>query len=211
MFKNYSEMVAKLAKDGKEIQDSMDSNKVHLMHMVMGISGEVGELMDVVKKHIAYDKPLDIENVLEELGDIEFYLEGFRKGLHDGGHTALGRVEILDMNMSKLSKRYHKGSFSNDQANDRADKKVIPIGDHQLGEKPLTLSAETELHMTIDNALCRETASLVGEMILKDFDNSIETARSIWFSWIMESCKKSDTKFDVDTLDLVWRQEVLKK
>ena len=194
MFENHSQMVSALAKDGKAIQDTMTPDKVHLMHMIMGVSGEVGELLDTVKKHIVYDKPLDIENVLEELGDIEFYLEGFRQGLRDGGHTTLGRDEILDMNMSKLSKRYHTGSFSNDQANDRADKNP-------------TLSDDTKSRMTCNNALAENTAIAVGKLILQDLGDTSE-AEKTWTDWVVKCAKENSLEFDTDYLYSVWNTEV---
>src|ERR1035438_3961414 len=48
--------------------------QLRLLHAAMGISGESGELMDAVKKHIMYNKPLDVENVKEELGDLLWYM-----------------------------------------------------------------------------------------------------------------------------------------
>ena len=64
-------MVAKLAKDGSQILTEMTSEKAHLWHMATGLSGEAAELLD----HNGAD------NLLEELGDIEFYLEGIRESL----------------------------------------------------------------------------------------------------------------------------------
>lgn len=84
--------------------------------MTMGISGEAGELLDAIKKGVIYRKPLDRENIIEELGDIEFYLEGLRQQLH------ISREETLLANINKLSKRYEKLSYSNDAAQTRADK-----------------------------------------------------------------------------------------
>lgn len=57
-----------------------------------------------------------MENVIEELGDIEFYLEGMRQQL------GITREQTLEANISKLSKRYHSGSYSDTQAQERADK-----------------------------------------------------------------------------------------
>jgi NTP pyrophosphatase (non-canonical NTP hydrolase) len=84
--------------------------------MIMGVSGESGELLDAIKKAVIYNKPLDIENVIEELGDIEFYLEGLRQGL------GIDRGETLDANVKKLSVRYEAGSYSDTAAQTRADK-----------------------------------------------------------------------------------------
>lgn len=48
----------------------------HITHMVLGIIGEVGELVDAVKRHYIYGKPLDITNVREEIGDLGWYIAG---------------------------------------------------------------------------------------------------------------------------------------
>lgn len=111
----HSEMVLALAKDGLAIKNELTPNDAHITHMVMGICGEAGELLDAVKKHTIYRKPLDRENIVEELGDLEFYLSGLRQGL------GITREETLEHNIKKLSVRY-QGSFSNEKAQQRADK-----------------------------------------------------------------------------------------
>lgn len=44
------------------------------LHACVGIAGEAGELLDAIKKHWIYGKLFDAENVVEECGDILFYL-----------------------------------------------------------------------------------------------------------------------------------------
>jgi len=44
-----------------------------LLHGAIGISGEAGELLDAVKKHVFYGKPLDVNNVKEEISDVLWY------------------------------------------------------------------------------------------------------------------------------------------
>lgn len=112
----HSEMVRVLTKPGVDILESMSADKAHLMHMVMGVSGEVGELLDAIKKHIAYNKPLDYAHIVEELGDIEYYLEGLRQGLN------IQRDFVLEENVKKLSKRYPGLNYSDAAAQARADK-----------------------------------------------------------------------------------------
>jgi NTP pyrophosphatase (non-canonical NTP hydrolase) len=114
----YEHMVFCLVKPGDEILQSLTPAKVNVLHMVLGVVGESGELSEAIKKHVAYNKPLDRENVIEELGDIEFYLEGLRQGL------GIDRDETLSANYAKLSKRYGGMRFSDAAANDRADKRV---------------------------------------------------------------------------------------
>lgn len=116
----HSNMVGTLAKPGDAILESLTPAKCHLFHMIMGISGEAGELLDAIKKYVAYNKPLDIENVIEELGDIEFYLEGLRQGLE------ITREETLQHNISKLSVRYKGLKYTDEAAQTRADKAEEP-------------------------------------------------------------------------------------
>lgn len=108
-------LVEEICKPGTEILSTMDSHKAELMHCAFGIGGEAGELMDAVKKSIAYNKPLDLENVKEELGDIEFYMERLRSVL------GLSRTEVLIYNYEKLRRRYPEG-YSDKHAQERLDK-----------------------------------------------------------------------------------------
>lgn len=113
---NHSEMVAALAKPGADIVATLTAEDAHALHMAVGISGEAGELLDAIKKAAIYRKPIDRENVIEELGDLEFYMEGLRQGL------GITREETIDANISKLGKRYEGFQYSDKSARDRADK-----------------------------------------------------------------------------------------
>ena len=64
------ENLSQIARLGKEMRTPLDT----LKHGVVGAAGEVGELLDGLKKSWVYEKPYDRENVVEELGDTEFYL-----------------------------------------------------------------------------------------------------------------------------------------
>lgn len=112
----HPELVAKLIKPGQSIIDDLDPHKAHLWHMASANCGEAGELFDAVKKYAIYNKPLDRANVIEELGDIEFFLEGIRASL------GITREETLQANIAKLSDRYKKLAYSNQAAQDRVDK-----------------------------------------------------------------------------------------
>lgn len=112
----YKAMVLAKAKPGQSIVSEMTPDQAHQLHMAVGVSGEAGELLDAVKKSTVYQKPLDRANVIEELGDLEFYMEGLRASL------GITREETLRHNMQKLDKRYGTGQYSNEQAQARADK-----------------------------------------------------------------------------------------
>jgi NTP pyrophosphatase (non-canonical NTP hydrolase) len=51
----------------------LGSKELNLRHMQMGVITEVGETLDVIKKLVAYGKPLDIVNIGEELADTAWY------------------------------------------------------------------------------------------------------------------------------------------
>lgn len=112
----HPELVAALAKPGADIVATLTSEDAHALHMAVGIAGESGELLDAVKKAAIYRKPIDRENVVEELGDLEFYMEGLRQGY------GITREEVLAHNIAKLSKRYSSGTYSDKHAQERADK-----------------------------------------------------------------------------------------
>ncbi len=112
----HANMVVALAKPGETIRAELTAHDAHLVHMTIGISGEAGELLDAIKKAAVYRKPLDRANVIEELGDIEFYMEGLRQGL------GITREETLQANIAKLSKRYGQFEYSDQAAQNRADK-----------------------------------------------------------------------------------------
>lgn len=113
----YDEMVAALAKPGTAIIEALTPSKAYVLHMAVGVSGEAGELLDAIKKYTIYGKPLDRKNVVEELGDLEFYMEGLRAAFN------ITRSETLTDNKYKLlGKRYASGTYSDAQAIERADK-----------------------------------------------------------------------------------------
>lgn len=108
-------LVKALVKPPIEIAEKLDFPKIDLIHAIMGISGEAGELLDAIKKHVIYNKDLDITNVIEEMGDIEFYMRQLRQRL------GISRDECLEFNVVKLRKRYGE-KYTDAAAQERADK-----------------------------------------------------------------------------------------
>ena len=112
---DHAVMVHNLAKDGDDIIKSLTPQSAHLWHMASALCGEAGELFDAIKKFAIYEEDLDMGNVIEELGDVEFYLEGIRSSL------GVTRLETLAHNVIKLDRRYGK-EYSNQAAQERVDK-----------------------------------------------------------------------------------------
>lgn len=79
------------------------SEKDVLINGVMGLCGESGEVIDIVKKHLAQGHSLDKEKLAKELGDVAWYLAETAYAI---GYPL---EEILQMNIDKLKTRYPDG------------------------------------------------------------------------------------------------------
>jgi len=88
-----------------------DTNR-EMLHAVLGLVTEAGELADALKKQLAYGKPVDRVNLIEEAGDVLWYLPLLARALGTDLET-IGRI-----NLEKLRKRY-PDKFSEDLANHR--------------------------------------------------------------------------------------------
>ena len=55
-------------------QGQRAASSIRLLHGAIGLSTESGELLDQVKKNVFYGKPLDKVNILEECGDVLWYV-----------------------------------------------------------------------------------------------------------------------------------------
>lgn len=80
----------------------------------MGLAGESGEVIDLIKKHLHQDQPLNKEKLINELGDVLWYAELLSYAL---GVTT---DEAKAINNEKLRKRYPDG-FSVKDSIERRD------------------------------------------------------------------------------------------
>ena len=85
-----------------------------LINGVMGLCGESGEVIDIVKKHLAQGHELDKEKIIKELGDVAWYMAEI---------ATVWDVELEDVlvqNIEKLKKRYPEG-FSTEKSVNREE------------------------------------------------------------------------------------------
>jgi NTP pyrophosphatase (non-canonical NTP hydrolase) len=75
-------------------------NDFGLIHAATGIAGEAGEILDLTKKIVFTGKKYAREDLIREMGDLEFYIEALRQ------QTGITRQEVLEENWRKLSKRH---------------------------------------------------------------------------------------------------------
>lgn len=74
-----------------------------LINGVMGLCGETGEVIDIVKKHLAQGHQLDREALIKELGDVAWYLAETAYALD------VSLEEVCQRNIDKLRARYPEG------------------------------------------------------------------------------------------------------
>ena len=131
---DYRRFIMKLqqqrAEAGVENKDMLSSTLTFLLtHGAMGMVTESAEIMDIIKKHLVYRRPLDTTKLKDECGDVLFYLTMV---LIECGSNY---NEIINMNIAKLTARY-KGKYSHEAANIRdleAEKKAQETASKLIG------------------------------------------------------------------------------
>lgn len=83
-----------------------------IINACLGLSGEVGEVNDLIKKNMFQGHPLNKDDLINELGDIAWYLAEAATALQ------IDLDEILTRNIAKLKKRFPDG-FSTDKSINR--------------------------------------------------------------------------------------------
>ena len=98
--------------------DEKGANIERLLTAGVGINAEGGEFLEIVKKMIFQGKPFDTgnkEHLIIELGDLMWYAAQACIALE------ISMDEVLDRNITKLSKRYPAGTFDAYYSENRAE------------------------------------------------------------------------------------------
>jgi NTP pyrophosphatase (non-canonical NTP hydrolase) len=153
----YGAMVRELAKPGELLLKELTPEQCHIWHMGTGCCTEAGELLDACKKFAVYQKPLDRANVIEELGDLEFFMEGVRQAI------GVAREEVLAANVEKLRFRYGD-RYSNAAAQARADKWQNPKAERRSPKETRNpKSEESGVHTRIARTVQTPEQAFVDE------------------------------------------------
>lgn len=107
----YQELCSK-TESINDAQRDRASDCVRLMHGAIGLCTESGEIQDTLKKHIYYGAVLDRENLVEELGDVLWYVALLCNALQ------VSMDDVMDRNIEKLKRRYGD-KFSEEKALNR--------------------------------------------------------------------------------------------
>ncbi|MBT8387098.1 MAG: nucleoside triphosphate pyrophosphohydrolase family protein [Ignavibacteria bacterium] len=100
---DYNEIPERIGKPGNS----------RLLHAAFGLSTEANEFMDQMKKHIFYDKELDVKNLFEELGDMLWYITVALDSIGESMENC------MEANIRKLFTRYKDKKFTKSEAHVR--------------------------------------------------------------------------------------------
>ena len=98
-------------KKAMEFLNPQLNEKDILINGVMGLCGESGEVIDIVKKHLAQGHELNKDKIIEELGDVLWYVAEVAYVLN------VKLEDVFTLNIEKLSKRYKNGFSVRDSIN----------------------------------------------------------------------------------------------
>ena len=108
---NYQKEVMKTASNEMFISSgSTDNGKVHpqLLHGAIGAVTESGEILELIKKAVFYGRKLNKDDLVLELGDVEWYCALIRETL------GITQEEVQRRNIDKLRSRYSEGFDSHE-------------------------------------------------------------------------------------------------
>ncbi len=114
-YKEFSKYVGRLLSHNFVVDRSI------LLHASMGLVTESAEVLDLLKKHYAYSRPLSINKVKDELADVFHYLTMACNQL------GIDIEVLMNINHANLSIRYPAG-YADEKANNRdlqAEEKAV--------------------------------------------------------------------------------------
>ncbi len=82
------------------------------MEAALGLAGETGEVVDLIKKHQCQGHDLDVSGLIEEMGDVLWYLSEM------ADYLGVSLDDVAAGNVKKLRIRYPNG-FTAEQSRER--------------------------------------------------------------------------------------------
>lgn len=100
----YQKLAARTLIDEPDFE--LTNDEVMLAWNALGLAGEAGEVADLVKKSVFHRHRLDTEKIVEELGDVLWYISALCTKLN------IDLDDIMMNNIKKLNLRYPNGYSS---------------------------------------------------------------------------------------------------
>lgn len=124
----YHDAAKKLYKQVEDISDKTGANpqfteqELNLIHAALGLFSEAGEILENVMGRFVGDAKLDLANVKEEVGDVQWYAA---MAARETDATSL--EEIQESNIAKLAVRYPDKFTSEAALNRNLDAEKIAL------------------------------------------------------------------------------------
>lgn len=109
---NYRHLASRTLIDGPD--HTYTDHEIMLVWNALGLAGEAGELANMIKKVVFFRHDIDRGKVIDELGDILWYIAALCTKLD----ISLGYV--MERNIAKLMQRYPNG-YSSEASKERVD------------------------------------------------------------------------------------------
>ena len=107
-FNYYQELAERTARKANDTTESRFTN------FAFGLMGELGEVIDLLKKHLFHNHPLNKEKLKLELGDLLWYVAT------TATTAGIDLDDIAESNIAKLKTRYPEG-FSEEKSINRVE------------------------------------------------------------------------------------------
>ena len=78
----------------------VEGEKNRLLNGAIGLAGETGEVAEIIKKYIFHGRELNKEHLVEELGDVIWYI------MEIASTIGVSLDTVLQTNIDKLFERY---------------------------------------------------------------------------------------------------------
>ena len=104
------------------------AHNAELVHALLGLSGETGELVDLIKKHLMYNRPLDWKAAMLEVGDV--------------AHALFRIMELLNMSFEAVMHSHVEKLKARDAAN----------GNHYMTDSQLVADLNAVLQQQLNAA-----------------------------------------------------------
>ena len=110
-----------LQTESQPSEEQMSRVNLRILHALMGLQTETGELTDAVKRHIFYGTPLDKVNLVEEIGDVFWYIAILMDELKVDVGDKASFEHAMKVNIEKLRARYPNKFTEYDAVNRNLD------------------------------------------------------------------------------------------
>lgn len=149
---------------------------IRLLHAAMGLATETGEIHDALKRWIFYGKELDFVNLLEEGGDVSWYLRVLADALKEFVAGKCSFEEMIDRNIAKLKARFPDKFTEHHAINRDIEKERVIL---ENGGEPLTHEEQTGLKRAIEGLRPEPKWTTPPTMNRVD-PNTLESRWDIW-------------------------------